>query len=221
MINEKRERIAEMLIHLSEIFDKETSESLIKIYISCLEIYPWDKIEAATMHIIRTKTFNKFPLPAEFIQYIDPPEDMDVRVHCAMVKVFDMMERFGAYSSVEFDDPIIHHVLVHLHGGWVEACNSRRSRRTETDDRFWRRDFETTYARIARSGSHAEPPPLIGLLNKQNEESGYFAPGLLKPSEPSRLPNHQPTLPTAEERPSIAEHSESDKQDSLDTETKD
>lgn len=204
-VDEKRKKIAEMLVLFSEIFDKEISEAFSRMYISCLENYPWDKIHAAATQIIRTKTFNKFPLPAEFIQQIDPPEEMDVRIHRALEKVFDMIERYGAYSTVEFDDPVIHRTLIDLHGSWVEACFSRRSCRTDKDNRFWRKDFETTYARIVKSGSSAEPPRLIGIHDRQNSEKGYIAAGLVKVAEPMRLPNHGATPQTHDNNPSISE----------------
>jgi hypothetical protein len=146
------------------------------MYFAALKPYPIEKIKEAAVQIIRGHVYNTMPKPAEFIQFIDPPEDLDDKARLAMDKAFDMMEQYGAYATVAFDDPIIHILIQRCYGSWIEFCNTRRGVDNEKDDHFWRKQFLDEYKmryRVAvREGDYRTSQYLIGLLDSTNSQSG-------------------------------------------------
>lgn len=177
MIENDRNEFVQQLLALGELFGKKLSDAATEMYFAALKPYPIEKIKEAAVQIIRGHIYNTMPKPAEFIQFIDPPEDVDDRARLAMDKAFDMMEQYGAYATVAFDDPVIHVLIDRRYGGWVEFCNSRRYIDNEKDDHFWRKEFLDDYKmryRVAmREEGYDAPRYLTGLQNSTNNQLGY------------------------------------------------
>jgi hypothetical protein len=174
--SDRKEFIAQLLA-LGELFGKELSSAAMEMYFQALKPYSIDKIKKAVVQITRTHIYNTMPRPAEFIQFIDPPEDIDEKARLAMDKAFDMMEQHGAYATVAFDDPVIYVVIDRCYGGWIEFCNSRRIIDNEKDDHFWRKQFLDEYKirhRVAmREGGCDAPKYLMGLQDSTNNQLGH------------------------------------------------
>lgn len=169
-MNEKHQRITEIITIFAELVDRKVSDLLMKMYIKLLDPYPLDKIQAAAEHLFQTKTFNKLPLPAEFIQYIDPPEDRDAQALKALETALDKIDHRGGNYSVCFDDPVIHRVI-HFLGGWVAFCDSTRELRNDTDWRFWRREFVQAYKSFSTM-TEIDIPRLPGRFEIDNRLRG-------------------------------------------------
>lgn len=177
MTENDRSAFAKIMMTLAEVYDKKLTDQFIKLYMAALVQYSIDEIESAAAQIIRTKTFHKFPLPAEFIEILEPPEKIETTAILSLDTVFEAMERYGAYQSIAFDDPIIHAVITYL-GGWEKVCLSRRQCTTETTDRFWRKEFCELYRAFRNSDLSGVPDYLPGTYERQNTQSGYVAAGL-------------------------------------------
>lgn len=114
-----KNRFIELMAGLSELFDKEMTDSLFRIYAESLKAYTDEEIEIAINRAGATCRF--FPKPAELIEMIDgSPEG---RAAEAYTKLKESCARVGAYNSVQFDDPAITSV-VRSWGGWVNLCKA-------------------------------------------------------------------------------------------------
>lgn len=177
MLDQDKEEFAKQILVLGELYDKKLSIAIVELYFEALKAYPIEKIKLAITHIVQTHVYNTMPKPAEFIQFIEPPEDIDEKARLAMDKAFDMMEQHGAYATVAFDDPVIHVVIDRCYGGWIEFCNSRRIIDNEKDDHFWRKQFLNEYKiryRVAmREGGCDAPKYLMGLQDSTNNQLGH------------------------------------------------
>jgi len=172
---------AKILAGLGEVYDKKVTDALAEVYFDALADYSIDDVERAAAIIVKSSTF--FPRPCQFIELIDPhSEEIEVRATQVLEKVFDAMQQYGAYATVQFDDPVIHSVIEHL-GGWVAFVNSRRNCVTEIDDRFWRRDFTKLYEQFSHFTDTDEiPAPLPGIFQIANVD--YTNVGLAEAPEP-------------------------------------
>lgn len=179
-MSEKRRKIIEIVTLFSEMFDKKISDSYMEMYIRTLQKYPIEKIEQAANYIIKTKTFNKFPLPAEFIEQIDPPEQAQVKSNKAWRTVLDAIEIHGYVATVKFVDSAITQTILAMASTWPEFCN--RTRCDDTEFKWLQKEFEQRYAAYAKMGT-LRNEVLIGWVDAENGEQNP-APILI--GEPER-----------------------------------
>lgn len=183
----EKPKFLELLAGLSEMFDKTMSESLVDIYWSALREYSLDDFKRAVNNIIKTKTFNKFPLTGEFIEFINPPEDMEFRAERGLKEWIDAYCDRGIYENVEFKDPVVTLVCQYF-GGWVAICNAFPRYGIERDKEFWYRNFKKLYMGYAKRQLPDEMPKMIGLHEVSNADKG-----LLSESDRQKLLAEKPT----------------------------
>lgn len=172
MPNEKEKRIAEILGFFSEMHNKALSETTVGVYIGILEKYDLVKIERAFQSLIRQHALNRFPLPADFIQYLEPPAELDDRTTQAWLMATRKMELEGRWNTVKFPDPYIHHTIARF-GGWIEWGD--RLANASPNDLVWiQKDFERVYKNCLAFIEQSEPiPQLTGICEKENIAKGY------------------------------------------------
>ncbi len=166
-MSEKRRKIIEIVTLFSEMFDKKISDPYMEMYIRTLQDYPIEKIEQAANHIIKTKTFNKFPLPAEFIEQIDPPEQAQIKANNAWRTVLDAVRMHGYYTTVKFTDPAITQTVLAMVSSWPEFCN--RTRCDDNEFKWLQKEFEQRYGTYAKMGV-LRNQVLIGWIDADNGE---------------------------------------------------
>jgi len=162
---------SEYMATFSEIFDKEISKTVTKIYWETLEPFSDEDCEEAFKILLATNTF--FPKPVDFLRILkgDPKDTATI----AWTKVDEAMRNYGAYLSMNLSDPIAHKVIEHL-GGW-EYLGSK----TEQEWRWLRQDFEVIYNSMNREKAmgldHIE-----GIMEKTNRAKGHekFTPKVIQ-----------------------------------------
>jgi hypothetical protein len=161
-VNSKK-RLSELLANLGELFDKEISEGLARLYFGALEKYTDEEVELACNKAVRSCTF--FPKPAELIQFIEgTPED---RIALAYTQLLKLCEETGAYCSVQFEDPGLE-AVVEAWGGWQAICHMPYE-----DWNFRQRQFRDIY-RANMDRPRAAPKVFFGIHDAVNTEKGYL-----------------------------------------------
>lgn len=174
MENSDRTEIVQLLTAIAELYGKDLSKAALRLYLEILKPYPIEKIKQAAQNILSTKTFNKFPLPAEFIEYISPKKDLELLAHEAAEKVLDMNEFQGGLNSVAFDDPVIHATINRL-GGWPKVADEINNAVRTNRIGFWRNDFKKMYQATAKTPNLGRVPErLIGKIEADNIAEGYL-----------------------------------------------
>ena len=139
-----RIELATLITGMAELYNKTLSEAAITIYITALEKYPIEEIKPAINNIVTQRVYAKFPLPAEFIEYINPSGNLEARALIAVEEVLDENEIQGPTMTVSFDDPIIHHVILR-YGGWHKIGSKLREIHADKYSLrqmpFWRKEF--------------------------------------------------------------------------------
>ncbi len=129
---------------LKDLSDDEFEYAVMKICREVKEFYPTTNFVA----LIRDQVTVKI-------------QDMAIFAWDAVVKA---MAQRGAYSSVMFDDPVIHSV-VGIMGGWSEFCHIPL-------DQWMRKNFVENYIALAKKPYH--PKYLMGIIEIENRARGYL-----------------------------------------------
>ena len=122
---------------------------------------------AAATNIIKTKTFNKFPLPAEFIEHIDPPEQSQITANEAWRTVLLAVRMHGYYTTVKFADAAITQTVLAMSSSWPEFSN--RICCDDPEFKWLQKEFEQRYTAYAKMGI-LRNQVLIGWCDNENGE---------------------------------------------------
>jgi len=150
---------------LCELEDKTPSEALTKFYYEVVKHLSDAEFEEKMKQLLLTWKQNYLPKPAEFL--VSNAEELERRAYVALNKLMNVIEDYGAYASVKFDDPVIHMVVQNM-GGWVEVC------KTEVTEwqRFKKNEFIKLY-KIYSIHPVDHPDVLIGIHEIENSILGF------------------------------------------------
>lgn len=135
----------------------------------------WDACKTFALEQV-SKAFSAHLMDAEHGRFLPKPADL-VRVLqgtrtdrglMAWAKVFDAIQRVGAYRSVCFDDGLIHAAIEDM-GGWVTLCRSTTDELPFLQKRF----CDTFKAYTTRGEDVAYPSMLPGVHALENGTRGY------------------------------------------------
>ena len=153
--------VGEYISMLAEIFDKEVTKSLLRIYETILEPYPDMECKSAFEKAIATCKF--FPKPAEILEFLQGSESDKATE--AWLQVTEAVKSIGNYQSVKFIDPVIHSCIEAM-GGWEEL-----GKITNDEWKWKRKEFETLYPIMSRRREH--PKMLLGACDRENIGRGF------------------------------------------------
>jgi len=185
MQSQEKPEFFEILAGLSEIFDKVLSKPTLEIYWNALKEYTIDDFKKATNNIVRTYKYASFPKPAEFIEYINPLQDIEAKAEFAMDEFWEHFNDSG-HESFEWGDPVLAMTVEH-YGGWGMILDTM-PRDNLKDQIFWIKDFKKTYAIFVRFPRKKVRLRFIGLFESDNTAKGYLTDGM---GHPIPLPDGQ------------------------------
>lgn len=183
MQSQEKVEFFELLAGLSEIFDKILSKTTLEIYWNALREYSLDDFKRATNNIVQTHKYATFPKPAEFIEFINPPEDIAVKAEFALDEFWERFNNSG-YNSFEWRDPILAMTIEH-YGGWRMILDTF-PRADLKDQSFWMKDFKKIYGMFVRYPRKNVRLRFIGLFESDNKAKGYLTD---KTGHPIPLPD--------------------------------
>lgn len=207
MNDKDKKHFGELMAMLGEVFQKEISKPLLRIYFLSLQDFNIREIEKAVSKIIGTrKITGTIPLPAEIREAACG--SLDDRAQIAWTALLWAIEHVGHMASVQFEDPIIHDT-VRAMGGWIRVCSADGDVYNEewhTKNLQWRRkDFIGMYKSMAEQDGKLLPY-LIGMQEAENKGIyDDFIPRLTriagKPGQYVALPGiRQKELPAPEDK---------------------
>lgn len=160
------DQFAQVINAVAELHGKKLSEMAIALWWNNLKAYDLAAVrEGLSRHMQNPDSGQYMPKPADVIRMIGGTSQDSAMV--AWSKVDKGVRQVGTYSSVAFDDPIIHRVL-HDMGGWV-ALGSK----TEHEWPFVAKEFENRYRGYrVRNETPDYPKVLIGIAEAQNSTEG-------------------------------------------------
>ncbi len=167
MFEQDRKRFAALMVSAGEVYNKPLTSALIGIYWSVLKAYSFEDIDVAVKcHLVTPDVGKFFPKPADIIMAIKgSPQNQAL---LAWSKVVSAMRSAGRYTSIAFDDALIHKVIGDM-DGWVRFCNI-----DEKQLPFIEKEFLERYRGYTVNIPTSYPPYLIGIIESQNRIYGYM-----------------------------------------------
>lgn len=165
------EKFGKLIVALGEVYSKTISPAVVKLYWSALRQYEYPVIEKAVSDIISTHKYNTMPLPANFLEAINPQSATDLRVLDAIKTMEQTMIIASSYQSVLFLDSALTATIENF-GGWIELCRQTREM-TDRDYTFFIKEFERVYRAFCNRND--KPKILLGRLDRDNMALGYLS----------------------------------------------
>lgn len=159
---EHRENFTKFIMAICEMFDREMSQFLVRIYWEALKPFTDSECEIAFNEILVSSRF--FPKPIDIIEAIRGSSDVNAAK--AWIKVENTVKRIGTYDSVKFDDPVIHSCIEAM-GGWISLGQV-----PENELKWKQKEFERLYTIMAGKGG-PHPEYLVGKIELENSARGF------------------------------------------------
>lgn len=122
--------------------------------------------DALNRHCVNPDNGQFMPKPADVVRLLQGSSQDGALV--AWAKVDRAVRQVGTYSTVVFDDPVIHRVIQDM-GGWVGLGT-----KDEKEWPFVAKEFENRYRGYRTQGGVNEyPRALIGMAEAQNSQHGF------------------------------------------------
>lgn len=106
---------------IEAVLGKEFTDDQSRIYSMLLNDIPEENFINGINTMLRERVYSNLPMPADIRKYCleTREEDLDIRVAAARNKIKKAMNSVGTYTTVIFDDPIIH-LVIRDFGGWIK-----------------------------------------------------------------------------------------------------
>lgn len=159
----------QLMTWISAIYGQSFNEIGIDAYWGLLQSFSFSLVrEALTQHILHPEKGKFLPKPCDVTCYAHGNEK--TQALRAWNKVEAAIKGVGSYTSVVFDDPLIHAVLEDM-GGWITLCEIELKNLP-----FRAKDFQQSYAGYVLRPPARYPKYLIGRTEKENCQHAHFIP---------------------------------------------
>ena len=160
MIESDKVSFAEIMVGYGEMYNKEITKSLMRVYFSALQAYSIQDIEQGFgKHSADPKHGSFMPKPADIIRQIEADKpSVESRAELAWMTIEKKMGSVGAYGSLKLDDLQALAAVKSL-GSWKHLCH------TEIDKLQWKRkEFIEAYKNFESTPIEALPSHLAGMI---------------------------------------------------------
>lgn len=137
-----REKFKIEFAGLCEVFDREATKSLAHAYYEVLKDMSDDDFSQAISVVLKTRKYTKLPLPNDIREGLTG--NVATAAIVALDKAEKAIEKYSAYRSVQFDDPVIHMAIESM-GGWIKFCRPE----DEQDWHWHQKEFLRLYEAFA------------------------------------------------------------------------
>jgi hypothetical protein len=164
--DDKREFLR-VLASTYALYEKKLTDGVVDLWWAALNGYDLAAVkDALGRHCLNPDSGQFCPKPADVVKMAGG-STLDAAM-IAWSKVTKAIASIGGYSTVAFDDPLIHRVIADM-GGWIQLCGV-----LEKDLPYRGKEFENRYRGYrARSEIPEYPKTLYGLHDLHNAPLGY------------------------------------------------
>lgn len=158
---------AQLITDVMAFYRQDVSSFALSVWWEACQSFDFEQVsKALTAHAMDPERGQFAPKPADLVRKLQGTHTD--RALIAWGKTLDAIQRVGVYSSVVFDDGVIHAVIEDL-GGWPKVC------RTQHDElQFVQKRFCDSYRAYAgRPEGVAYPAKLMGAADAENARLGH------------------------------------------------
>jgi hypothetical protein len=159
-------RFKDLLTDAWAFYRRDMSTFALDVWWQACNGFDYEQVASAlTAHAMDPERGQFAPMPADIVKKLHGTQTD--RSLIAWGNTLDAMQRVGAYSSVCFDDGVIHAVIEDM-GGWVKLCRSNLDELPHLQRRFC-----DSYRAYANRGGVAYPALLAGAHALENRLKGH------------------------------------------------
>lgn len=169
MNNHEQPSFIELLTGMAAVHNKNLSKAVIDIYWQALARFTLADVKHALQtHVNHPDGGQFFPKPADIIRLLEGSGSD--KASTAWAKVEKAIARIGSYSSVVFDDSLIHAVIEDM-GGWIKLCEKTAEKLS-----FNGLEFQKRYQGFLTTPPKRHPKVLKGRVEADNARNGHKVP---------------------------------------------
>ena len=157
-----RECFKNWMLLLGEVYSKEISQTILRLYWKLLEQYTDQECNLAFQTHMKTSKF--WPKPADLIFHIEGSKE--TRATLAWLQVDKAVRQIGPYENISFEDKHIH-TVINVLGGWSQFQNVPSANHWNVVGR----QFEKLYVSM-QSEERKDGDFLPGLIELDNSRKG-------------------------------------------------
>ena len=174
MIESDKEDFKMIMVGIGELYNKEITKPLMRIYFSALTNYSLADVESGiNAHTMDSKHGSFFPKPADIVRHLQTGEiSTEDKAELAWSQVIREIRRTGSYGTLKLDDKQAMAAVKAL-GSWQQLCNS-----TEQEMTWKKKEFISVYETYEKTPVEFLPsslPGRIGLVEHKKEMAESFA----------------------------------------------
>jgi len=162
------EQFRELVASVHAFYRRDTSDFSLSVWWTALKSYDLAAVrDAFGRYCVQPEDAAHFmPMPGDIAKLIGGGTQDRALVSWARVQ--QAMQAVGVYTSVVFDDPIIHAVLNDM-GGWIALGGVELKELP-----FRGKEFENRYrGYLGRAGTPAHPSVLLGITDRDNASHSF------------------------------------------------
>lgn len=166
MIDSDKTDFKILMVGVGELYNKEITKPLMRIYFSSLTKYSLDEIERGiSEHAVDPKHGTFFPKPADIVRHLQTAVlSAENKAELAWAQVVREIRVTGSYGSLNLDDRQAMAAIKSL-GSWSQLCAS-----TENDMTWKKKEFISMYETYEKTPLDMLPSSLPGLVDLQNHK---------------------------------------------------
>lgn len=166
MTPQDKPAFAQLMTDAMAFYRQDVSTFALGVWWEACHGFSFEQVaKALTAHAMDPQHGRFAPKPADIVLQLQGTKTDRSRV--AWGKVLDAMQRVGAYTSVVFDDGVIHAAIEDI-GGWVEICRGEMANLPHVERRFCE-----AYRAYSGRGDLQFPAFLPGAHQLQNATKGH------------------------------------------------
>jgi hypothetical protein len=167
MFDQDSSKFAVLIIGIGEVYGKSFTSVTIDIYWSVLKAFRFEEVQTAVYRHLKNPDVGRFlPKPADIIMAMGGTSQNQALL--AWTKVVSAIHSVGSYTSIAFDDALIHAVIEDM-GGWREMCLISLEQLP-----FVGKDFQVRYRGYVIKKPVRHPRYFIGIVENNNSCFGYM-----------------------------------------------
>lgn len=162
-----------LMIGIGELYNKEITKPLLRIYFSALTDYSLSLVEKGiNVHTMDAKHGTFFPKPADIVRHLQVDEpSAEEKAQLAWAQVLHAMRKHGSYGSLELDDKQAL-AAIKSFTTWKDLCMT-----PETSMTWAKKEFISMYSTYEKTPVEMLPSSLPGreaLIEHKQKDSAVM-----------------------------------------------
>jgi hypothetical protein len=162
MIPQQKDDFVRLIVKVAEQYRRPINDSFLETYWHSLQAFSLKEIQAAFItHFENPDNGHFMPHPSDILRILQGSSETQSLQ--AWTKVLNGIKQVGIYSSIVFDDPLIHAVISDM-GNWMALCC-----KTDEELKFLGYEFQKRYRGYFLKRPQQYVNRLIGILEHQHQ----------------------------------------------------